>query len=63
MRNLIEYKEGAQPEDGVKDNPDNSFVFGKGWSYGAEFFLKKALGKFNGWIGYTLAWTEKNLLT
>lgn len=59
MRNLIEYKEGAQPEDGVKDNPDYSFVFGKGWSYGAEFFFKKSLGKLNGWVGYTLAWTER----
>jgi hypothetical protein len=59
MRNLVEYKEGSSPDEGVKDNPDNSFTFGKGWSYGAEFFLKKRLGKFNGWIGYTLAWTER----
>lgn len=59
MKNMVEYKEGAQPEDNVKDNPDNSFTFGKGWSYGAEFFLKKAYGKFNGWIGYTLAWTNR----
>ncbi|MEW6470484.1 MAG: TonB-dependent receptor [Bacteroidota bacterium] len=59
MRNLIEYKEGAQPEDGVKDNPDYSFTFGKGWSYGAEFFVKKSYGKLNGWVGYTLAWTER----
>ncbi|MEP7171352.1 MAG: TonB-dependent receptor, partial [Bacteroidota bacterium] len=32
----------------------------KGWSYGAEFFLKKAEGKFTGWIGYTIAWTKRN---
>jgi hypothetical protein len=59
MRNLIEYKEGAQPDDDVKNNTDNNFTFGKGWSYGAEFFVKKALGKFNGWVGYTLAYTKR----
>jgi hypothetical protein len=34
-------------------------VYGKGWSYGAEFFINKTQGKFTGWIGYTLAWTNK----
>lgn len=57
MANQIEYKEGAQPTDNIYDNPDNAFTFGKGWAYGAEFFLKKNKGKFTGWIGYTLSWT------
>jgi hypothetical protein len=34
-------------------------VFGEGWSYGSEFFVKKAKGKLTGWIGYTLSWTER----
>ncbi|MBP6334878.1 MAG: TonB-dependent receptor [Bacteroidia bacterium] len=59
MDNQIEYEEGFLPENSVNDNVDNNFVFGEGWSYGAELFLKKAKGKFNGWIGYTLAWTER----
>ena len=59
MKNQVEYREGAQPDDDVLDNIDNNFVFGKGWSYGAEFFLKKRHGDFNGWIGYTLAWTKR----
>lgn len=57
MSNQIEYKEGAQPSDNVFDNPDNAFTYGKGWAYGAEFFVKKRTGKFTGWIGYTLSWT------
>ena len=57
MANQIEYKEGAQPQDNVFDNPDNAFTYGKGQAYGAEFFLKKRTGKFTGWIGYTLSWT------
>jgi len=59
MQNLIEYKEGAQPQDNVKDNPDNSFTFGTGKAYGAEFFVKKRAGKFTGWVGYTLSWTTR----
>ncbi len=57
MANQIEFKEGAMPADNIYDNPDNGFTFGKGWAYGAEFFLKKRTGKFTGWIGYTLSWT------
>ncbi len=59
MQNQIEYEEGFLPENTVNSNLDNYFVAGKGWSYGAEFFLKKNKGKFNGWIGYTLAWTKR----
>ncbi len=59
MQNQIEYKAGALPTDDEKNNADNNFVFGSGQAYGAEFFLKKRLGKFNGWIGYTLSWTTR----
>ena len=54
MQNQIEYKEGYTPS---LSDPENSFVFGKGWSYGAEFYLNKARGRLTGWIGYTLSWT------
>lgn len=59
MNNMIEYKEGALPGDNVNDNTDNLLVFGKGWAYGVEFYIKKAVGKFTGWIGYTLAKTDR----
>lgn len=59
MANQIAYKDGAAPEDNAGNNVDNAFVFGKGWSYGAEFFVKKRFGKVNGWVGYTLSWTQK----
>ncbi len=60
MRHQVEYREGHQPEEDIKNNADNNFVFGKGWSYGAELFLKKTRGRFNGWIGYTWSKTERN---
>ncbi len=54
MNNQIEYREGYTPS--IKD-PEEEFVFGNGWSYGAEFFFNKTKGRFTGWIGYTLAWS------
>lgn len=59
MRNQVEFAAGALPEDNVNNNTDNNFVFGNGESYGAEFLFKKAKGKLNGWIGYTLSWTTR----
>ena len=59
MLNQVEFGQGALPEDNINNNTDNNFVFGTGQSYGAEFFLKKRTGKFNGWIGYTLSWTTR----
>jgi outer membrane receptor protein involved in Fe transport len=54
MENQIEYREGYTPS--LKD-PEEEFVFGKGWSYGAELFVNKVKGRLTGWIGYTLSWT------
>ncbi|MBK6892285.1 MAG: TonB-dependent receptor [Flavobacteriales bacterium] len=59
MANQIEYAEGASPESGGNANYDKALVFGKGWSYGAEFFLKRRLGKLTGWVGYTWSKTER----
>ncbi len=59
MSNLVEYKDNSSFADIINDNPDNVLAFGQGRSYGAEFFVKKAVGKWTGWIGYTLAWTQR----
>ena len=55
MKNQIDYKEGAEPQDNVFDNPDNAFTYGKGEAYGIEFFFKNRTGKLTGWVGYTLS--------
>lgn len=59
LKNLIEYKNNSQPEDNVNNNVDNQLTFGNGYSYGAEFFFKKRLGDFNGWVGYTWSRTMR----
>lgn len=53
MQNQIEYKPGADLR--FNNTIESQLLFGKGWAYGAEFFIKKKYGKFNGWIGYTLS--------
>ena len=55
MQNQIEYKEGYAPTS--IDDTENSFTFGKGWSYGTELFINKTKGRLTGWLGYTLSWT------
>ena len=68
--NVISYKDGATfltvIEDGdIKDSEIEQFSWednittGDATSYGIELFIKKKkIGKFNGWLGYTLSKTE-----
>lgn len=64
LNHIIGYKEGATFLDIGKSVSDSenkwldNITTGQGWSYGAEFFVQKKTGKFNGWIGYTLSWTK-----
>lgn len=53
LKNLIEYRQDYVPK--ISGELEEEFVFGKGRSYGIEFFLKKKYGKLQGWVGYTLA--------
>ncbi|HMM03386.1 MULTISPECIES: TonB-dependent receptor [unclassified Dysgonomonas] len=59
LRNQIDYKDGADVR--AKEIIETELLFGKGRTYGLELFLKKRFGKFNGWVGYTLARSEKKI--
>lgn len=59
MDNLVEYKEGADFLGTTDNNWQDKVTAGKGWSYGGEFFVQKKVGKTTGWIGYTLAWANR----
>lgn len=59
LQNQIEYKDGAELR--FNENVESQLLFGTGRAYGIEFSLKKKYGKLNGWIGYTLARTEKKI--
>jgi hypothetical protein len=64
MVHVIGYKEGASfmmlddPTSSLGKNWEDNVTEGRAWSYGFEFLLQKKEGRFNGWIGYTLSWTE-----
>ncbi len=53
IKNYLDYKSGAI----LIMNPhiETDVFTTKGKSYGAEFLLKKATGKLNGWISYTFS--------
>jgi hypothetical protein len=57
MQNLIDYKNGA--DIFLNEFIESQLVFGKGWSYGLELFVEKKVGKFTGWLSYTLSTTER----
>ncbi len=59
MDNLVAFANGEGPDNSLQNNIDNQLVQGTGYSYGVEFFLKKAYGKLNGWIGYTWSRTRR----
>jgi len=58
LENQIDYADNYVND--ISKEVEDAFVFGKGRAYGAEFFLKKAKGKLNGWIGYTLSRSERS---
>jgi len=57
FQNQIEYKNGADPF--LNPIIESQLYFGKGRAYGIELIIKKKFGKLNGWLGYTLARTDR----
>ena len=57
LQNQVDYKNGAD----IMLNPyiESQLVFGKGRSYGLELYARKNVGRFTGWISYTLSETER----
>ena len=67
MTNIIGYREGAsfllvdlgaKPKEVAQSEWQQNVTTGRGWSYGTEFFLQRKTGRLNGWVGYTLSWTQ-----
>lgn len=57
MLNQVELRDGADLQ--FNKYVEGELTFGLGRSYGVELLLRKNRGKFKGWIGYTLAKSEK----
>ncbi len=59
MKNLTEFDEGQGFFSMGFNDIDEIATQGVGNSYGAEFMIQKSLGKFRGWISYTLSWSNR----
>lgn len=61
---IIGYKEGAsfigisEPGQSSEFNWEQNITTGQAWSYGLEILFRKNSGRFTGWVGYTLSWTQ-----
>ncbi|MEM0992591.1 MAG: TonB-dependent receptor [Bacteroidota bacterium] len=55
MHNVLSYRAGA----GLFDTRDweAQVTQGKGWAYGTEFLFRKNVGRWTGWLSYTLSWS------
>jgi len=66
MTHVLGFKEGASflnigptdPNGTQSYNWEQNVTSGRGWSYGTELLIQKKFGKFSGWVGYTLSWTQ-----
>lgn len=57
MDNQVLFREGNQLIESLE--VDTGLVYGKGESYGLEFFLRKNTGPLTGWLSYTLSKTDQ----
>lgn len=59
MQGQVDFKNGAA----LFLNPtlETEILRGKGWSYGAEFLVRKPKGRLTGWVGYTLSRTQRQI--
>jgi outer membrane receptor protein involved in Fe transport len=55
MNNLIGYEEGTNLF--LNTDFQSKLIQGKGRAYGLELLIRKDIGKFTGWISYTLSWS------
>lgn len=59
MYNLLEMHPDVNMLNAISSNMDYVFTSGEGQSYGMELFANKTVGKFTGWVAYTLSWTTR----
>lgn len=59
MYNQIDFKDNAKFDR--NEDVETELRFGKGRAYGVEFMVKKNIGRFTGWLSYTLSKSEKKI--
>jgi len=59
MNNTIDFKDRADLL--LNEHMEGELRFGKAQAYGAELLVKFNLDKWNGWVGYTLSRSERDI--
>jgi len=59
MLNQIDYRNGANTQ--ANELIEGELLYGIGRAFGVELMLKKKSGRFTGWLGYTLARSERKI--
>ena len=57
LENLIEYKDGSQLV--MNEDLETDIIQADGYAYGVEVYLKKTIGRLNGWLSYTYSRTMR----
>ena len=57
--NVLDYRDGKSFSSEIE--LERLILAGEGRSYGAEFCLRKNLGRLTGWIAYTLSWSKTRI--
>ncbi len=59
IENVYDYRDGTLFNTEIE--VERLVLGGEGRAYGAEFSAKKSVGRFTGWVGYTLSWVETKI--
>ncbi len=59
LQNVVDFLPGEDVL--LNDRIETAVADGKAWSYGAEFMLRKNIGKTTGWLSYTLSRTKRQI--
>jgi hypothetical protein len=58
LENQLEFKNGIETTF-ANGMFEKNLLVGKGWTYGAEWKIRKNAGKLTGWLSYNLAWSYR----
>jgi hypothetical protein len=59
LQNVVDFLPGEDVL--LNDRIETAVAGGIAWSYGAEFMLRKNIGKTTGWLSYTLSRTQRQI--
>jgi len=61
-RNIAEYRVFRGADELLENQTaEQNFLQGRGMAYGGDLYLRNRIGRFEGWIGYTVCWTKKKV--